>query len=450
MGDDESEGGRVSEWILGNTAEGAREQFEEYRRIQQATDDEAPAPGESVNKLLENAFQSPGEPDTWTSNFDEVVQDGVYSPIQLALVALDDQGFGKLREFPFCFSLIGNLLSRISKAIAPDDVGEEKCILSPTEWAETLQTIFYLRETTEEGEHPSVEMVTPSRSDLGETPDLPLEWAGRVFGRGVAMVHPTETSSIREMDVSIDHLFDDATTTPSSLLYDLERPFRHLSPDEISISLRRDRHVTIATERNPILEFYDGGWNVVDIESGRAAMGSLFESRFDDPVALEPAQEKILHLGYHMATHWHSGIIAVLTNDSLEDALEEEETGEDILSKKIPKVVKKDEEGTIDNFHKLADGEGDAADRGRVLLTNAIQDGALIIRSDGHYDSAGRMAQLKQTDRTEGGAGTRAANSLAKYGVAMKISEDGSIKLFSRSGDDPEEHLVPHTGLKLH
>ena len=85
---------------------------------------------------------------------------------------------------------------------------------------------------------------------------------------------------------------------------------------------------------------------------------------------------------------------------------------------------------------------------GRVILTNAIQDGATVFLPDGQFHSAGRVVKNfvgELADPTLG-TGNRAARRLAKFGIALKVSKDGAIRLYSSK---PVNNKLLNQGLRI-
>lgn len=372
---------------------------------------------------------------------DDRLAKGIYSPLQLLL----SECLSKTKDqtdldYPFLFSLIGLMCSTLLGQLGTDQP-IETWPLDSAHSRRLLQSVFQLREITEERERLSIEVILPEEE--GSKTLLKVERLARIFGRGVAEAQGKELEDHPGGSGKIARIFPDHASAPSSRLYRLEATFDHLKQHQLSFCVRRDGHVTIAAQENPLLEFYDGGWHIVDLKSGRGALTRLLERSFPGSPPNDDLRDSILNLAYHMATHWHSGILAVIEDKQLDNdpARILEPQSED--SKKVTEVIT---ENLVSKPNILTMSQVVTEGLGRVLLTNAIQDGATIFTPDGRFHSAGRMVSIpKQV--SVGGAGTRAATGLAPYGVAVKISKDGAIRIFAAKEGIA---LVPPEGLRIH
>jgi hypothetical protein len=209
--------------------------------------------------------------------------------------------------------------------------------------------------------------------------------------------------------------------------------------------LRRDRSVTVATSGNPVLEFYDGGWHVTDLNSGKGLLLACLTEHFGASGTHEALGEAIIRLSYHMASHWHSGILAVVNCDDVDQVEEKTLEKQKDWSANATKIIR-DELKRVDNLDDFNVKDIEDTGLGRVLLTNAIQDGATLFYPDGRFHSAGRIVsrwpdQIVGEGQPPLGSGNRAAQRLSEYGVAIKVSEDGAIRLYSRPPDNLEKSL---------
>ena len=120
------------------------------------------------------------------------------------------------------------------------------------------------------------------------------------------------------------------------------------------------------------------------------------------------------------------------------------------------KVLEKQSEWSINATKIICDSLGgdlniadlDQSKYGRVLLTNAIQDGATIFLPNGQFHSAGRVVTSFKGPVSDQklGTGNRAARRLSRFGVALKISEDGAIRLYSSK---PEDYEAINVGIRI-
>jgi len=373
------------------------------------------------------------------TSLNERLRRGIYSTIQL--LAWEAQKKTQERteiEYPFCFSLIGLLFETFLSQLSGDTVLDAW----PGDYDEIrrlLQALFALREAREEGEPMSLEVVLPEEKHAAVT--LGTKRLAQVFGRGVAATQGNLLWTLPDGEGGLSRIYDKHDTAPAAMLYHLGTPFDHIKPHQLSFALRRDGHFTIAAKQNPIVEFYNGGWHIVDIKAGRSALANLLDARFPEERPGRILKDVLINLAYHMATHWHPGILAVVDVAEAPGANILEPPTED--SKKITSAILEASETNDSTIGvKLIMDKG----LGRVLLTSAIQDGATVFTPDGSFHSAGRMVRIPEA-LSVGGAGTRAAKGLANHGVAIKVSKDGPIKIFAKSG---LQELVPAEGLRIH
>jgi hypothetical protein len=308
-----------------------------------------------------------------------------------------------------------------------------------------LQALFQLREMQEEGEPLSLEIHVPFESGAGAT--LPVKKLAQIFGRGVSLARGAGLAKRTDPVGGVQKIFPDHMEAPATLLYELRPTYQKISDDSVALILRRDRVTTIAKVGNPLVEFYDGGWHVVDLNSGQGLINLALDDHFDSKQNKDLA-EIVLRLAYHMANHWHSGILAMVDVERLEAAkILEDQKPESI---DVTTIIKDEVQRIDKRLTSLRITDVRQTKMGRVLLTNAIQDGAVLFKSDGEFHSAGRFVMSIQPDRevtrsgTDAGephsrearprvgSGNRAARQLAEFGVALKISRDGGIRVYSR------------------
>jgi hypothetical protein len=359
----------------------------------------------------------------------EIYSHGVYSPLQLLVYysAKNENSYLEY-DFPFLFGTIGNLLSIL--------LTKNHNISYPDSqiYRKDLQTIFQLRETKEEGENLSLETYLYREENpkgIKTYKRMELKKLSQLFGRGVGIVSSEHFQDRMHVKDGVIDYFQNHDHTPSSILYTLAKPYESIPKFAISISLRRDRSVSIAVPNNPILEFYDGGWHVTDLASGVNALNYCLDKVKSSTVFAE----HLLSLAYHMASHWHSGILAVVDTDKTDKEALEKEKEWSLDSSNIVKDLLKgkghEERINLNDIHKSG--------LGRLLLTHAIQDGATIFSLNGDFHSSGRIVKgFKKAKLPDPklGTGNRAAMTLAKYGVALKISKDGAIRLYSGMADN--------------
>ena len=401
---------------------------------------------ETIRRLI-----GPDAPDSqWLTSMDEKarLKSGIYSPLQLLGWECAKEASKDIeRDFPFLFSWASLVASTIVQSHNDSETnqGWPPDSSKIDEIRYLLQVLFRLREQREEHEPLSLEVHLPLTDDTG-SPRVPVKRLAQVFGRGVAIVTGKELFSRAKPQGAVKDVWRDHTGAPASRLYSLEQEYADLESWLVGVTLRRDGILTIGRKANPLLEFYDGGWHIVDLDSGRVALKRLLEERFANcHVHVDPALPSLLiQLAYHMASHWHGGILAVV-----------DETG---LGEKLHAPLSESNEVTA-ALNAIAEaGEGsarltDVTERGapkgglgRLFLTLAIQDGATLFRPDGSFIGASRFVKDQQTGPVSGGSGARAARTLACHGVAIKVSADGAIRVFVNLGSETDPEWVPSNG----
>jgi hypothetical protein len=356
-------------------------------------------------------------------------------------------------DFPFLFGWTSLIASTIITH-RPDNWGAAPW---PTPTNETdqirhlLQAIFRLRELREEHEALSLEVHLPLPPDT-DSPRVPLKRLAQVFGRGIAIVTGDELRTRSKPTGSVNFVYRDNEMTPTSRLYTLQDEYPRLDPGLLGLTLRRDGLVTIGRRSNPLLEFYDGGWHLVDLDSGRIATKNLLEERFSKrgiPVA--PALPALLvQLAYHMASHWHGGILAVVDEEGIRGKLHEPSPESKQVTAALNSIA-----GVVDpnaaRITEITEAGSPKGGLGRLFLTLAIQDGATLFRPDGSFIGASRFVKDQEIGEVTGGSGARAARSLACHGVAIKISADGAIRVFAQLGSPDSPDWVPSdsNGLRI-
>jgi len=388
-----------------------------------------------------------------------------------------------VNDFPFLFCTVGHLMDLLLRNVYDSNndenivarsgiekgSGEESQTANTNgdwdEYRKLLQSVFFLRELREEREPLSIEVQIPFSEPKQDS--LNIKKLAQVFGRGIGTSRSESLTKIENPTGTIARVFSNHESAPQSLLYQLRAPFGHLkdptqsTQPKLSIVLRRDGHVTIAAYENPLLEFYDGGWHTVDLQAGRYAVQELlglhFGARCDPDLA-----EFTMNLAYHLATHWHGGLLAITDEFSKLEAKDGPLEPECDDSKALFNEVK-DKLKTKENRASLIDVQGDGEGKegtgmGRLFLSCAIQDGALIFDPSGELLSIGRIVRSREDQKSHSSnqAETRhremigsrrcAARTLGKYGISFAISHDGAIRLYCKY----DEKGINIDGLRLH
>jgi hypothetical protein len=393
----------------------------------------------------------PDAPDAqWLTSINEQarLRSGIYSPLQLLGWECAKQTAGEIeRDFPFLFSWA----SLIASTVILNRVEQEAAPPWPPDPSKTdqirhlLQALFRLREQREEHEPLSLEVHLPLPADVN-SPRVPIKRLAQVFGRGIAVVTGDELYSRATPHGAVSEVWRDHGLAPTSRLYRLQEEYANLDSGLLGLTLRRDGLLTIGRRANPLLEFYDGGWHIVDLDSGRVALKELLDERFtsrDIPVA--PALPALLvQLAYHMASHWHGGILAVVDEAGLADKLHEPSTESTMVTAALNTIAGAGAGSA--RLTEITEQGPPKSGLGRLFLTLAIQDGATLFRPDGSFIGASRFVKDQQMGEVSGGSGARAARTLACHGVAIKISADGAIRVFARLGTEASPDWVPEDG----
>jgi hypothetical protein len=393
----------------------------------------------------------PEAPDAqWLSSVLEParLRQGIYSPLQLLGWECAKQRASEIeRDFPFLFSWASLIASTVIthrpdlEVAAPWPPGESET----DQIRHLLQALFRLREQREEHEALSLEVHLPLPPDTN-SPRVPMKRLAQVFGRGIAVVTGDELRSRSTPHGAVSEIWRDHELAPTSRLYLLQEEYANLDTGLIGLTLRRDGLLTIGRRANPLLEFYDGGWHIVDVDAGRVAVKELLEERFtsrDVPVA--PSLPALLvQLAYHMASHWHGGILAVVDETGLQGKLHEPSDDSKKVTAALNTIA-----GSGGSAARITDITEDGPPKrglGRLFLTLAIQDGATLFRPDGSFIGASLFVKDQEGGDVTGGSGARAARTLACHGVAIKISADGAIRVFAQLGTEQAPDWVPSDG----
>ena len=393
-------------------------------------------------KILAGAVMNNLSPEDWTGveGYVALLKFGVYTPLQILFNASSNMdGNHPDCDYPFLFSTIGTLSSLLTNSEHAFDLNKSDL------YRRIFQTVFQLREMREEGDNLSIETYLPyglEESAALSKATLELKKLGQIFGRGTGIVTALEFQKRTEVQGTPIKVFDRHEGAPSTLLYSLGPTNTHVPKSNVSVALRRDRVVSLSATNNPLLEFYDGGWHISDLSSGRSLLDFCLSQYDNADINTERTKitDHLLLLAYHMATHWHSGILAVIDYEKAENK----------------KVLEKQSDWSTNATKIISDSLGsnlsiadlDKSKYGRVLLTNAIQDGATIFLPDGQFHSAGRVVTSFSGSLSDPklGTGNRAARQLSKFGVALKISKDGAIRLYSSK---PKGYHAINIGIRI-
>jgi hypothetical protein len=298
--------------------------------------------------------------------------------------------------------------------------------------------MFALREMREEHEPLSLEVQLPFKDPLGTA--LDIKRLAQVFGRGVGITRDKSLALRAKPSGGVHDVFADHDSAPLTSLYNFLPPFSHVDESDLGLVLRRDGHITLAARQNPLLEFYDGGWHTVDLLWGKSTVNFLVDEFFGDGSAAPALADSVLRLAHHLATHWHGSILAVVDEQGLGRILETPSPDSEKVTVAIREALLE-----IGKGEKISEVPSNGM--GRLFLSCAIQDGAILFAPDGKFLSAGRIVSRTPGTPVSGGARRHAAKALSKHGVVLAVSQDGAIRLYS----EPRRRAgIAMDGLRIH
>lgn len=239
---------------------------------------------------------------------------------------------------------------------------------------------------------------------------------------------------------------------PSISPLDFEMIARYCNEKKIGIVLTKDGDFLIFKNRNLLFSKRAGNWNIYSHEE----VIQLLSYR---DYSLKDIRRSIYYTALDTSFAYCGGCIVYLNKDEIESALVHI-NAHDIIDEKYFEMKKKqilEEAGKLYNLQNLAvidtiynvpyntflkEQRCTKAQTLRNLIKGkpfhelsrklrqrlVSLDGAVVIDNEGHIIAAGAI--LKIEAGSEGGGRLAAATTLSKYGVAIKISQDGVIKAF--------------------
>ena len=239
---------------------------------------------------------------------------------------------------------------------------------------------------------------------------------------------------------------------PSISPFDFEDVARYCNEKKIGIVLTKNGDFLIFKNRNLLFSKRGGNWNVYSHEE----VIQLLSYR---DYSLKDIRRSIYYTALDTSFAYCGGCIVYLNKNEIENALTHI-NARDIIDEKYFEIKKKqilEEAGKLYNIQnlsavettynvpystflveqkctkamtlrKLVDGKP-FHELSRKLRQRLVSlDGATVIDNEGNIIAAGAI--LKIEAGSEGGGRLAAATTLSKYGVAIKISQDGIIKAF--------------------
>lgn len=240
---------------------------------------------------------------------------------------------------------------------------------------------------------------------------------------------------------------------PSIAPYEFEMVARYCSEKRIGVVLTKNGDFLIFKNRNLLFAKRAGGWNVYSHEE----VIQLLSYRGN--YSLKDIRRSVYFTALDTSFAYTGGCIVYLNKDQVEQAIAHIDA-RDIVDEKYFEIKKQQElenAGKLYNLQTLSSVEATFNvsystflqqqncvkvecmrkiimgrpfhELGRKLRQEMVSmDGATVIDSDGTIIAVGAI--LKIEAGSEGGGRQAAATTLSKYGIAIKISQDGILKAF--------------------
>lgn len=239
---------------------------------------------------------------------------------------------------------------------------------------------------------------------------------------------------------------------PTISPFDFEKVAMYCNERKVGIVLTKDGDFLIFKNRNLLFSKRAGNWNIYSHEE----VIQLLSYR---DYSLKDIRRSIYYTALDTSFAYCGGCIVYLNKDEIESALTHI-NAHDIINERYFEIKKKqilEEAGKLYNLQNLSTTEAiynvpyntflkeqkctkaqalrnliggkpfhELSRRLRQRLVSL--DGATVIDNEGNIITAGAI--LKIEAGSEGGGRLAAATTLSKYGVAIKVSQDGIIKAF--------------------
>ena len=235
--------------------------------------------------------------------------------------------------------------------------------------------------------------------------------------------------------------------------YEYEKVARYCNEKRVGIVLTENGDVLIFKNRNLLFAKRSGGWNIYSHEE----VIQLLSYRGN--YSLKDIRRSIYYTALDTSFAYSGGCIVYLNKDKIEQALTHI-NAHDIIDEKYFEIKKRQEienAGKLYNLQTLSSVEAmynvpystfleqqkcvKSSSLRKIILGKQFQqlsrklrlelvsmDGATVIDSDGTIIAVGAI--LKIEAGSEGGGRLAAATTLSKYGISIKISQDGIMKAF--------------------
>ncbi len=235
--------------------------------------------------------------------------------------------------------------------------------------------------------------------------------------------------------------------------YEFEQVARYCNEKRIGIVLTKNGDFLIFKNRNLLFAKRAGGWNIYSHEE----VIQLLSYRGN--YSLKDIRRSVYYTALDTSFAYTGGCIVYLNKEKVEQAIAHIDA-HDILDEKYFEIKKRQELENASKLYNLQTLSSVEAmynvpystflqqqqcikveclrkiimgkpfhELGRKLRQELVSmDGATVIDSDGTIIAAGAI--LKIEAGSEGGGRQAAATTLSKYGIAIKISQDGILKAF--------------------
>ena len=235
--------------------------------------------------------------------------------------------------------------------------------------------------------------------------------------------------------------------------YKYENLSKYCNDKKVGIVLTENGDVLIFKNNNLLFAKRLGGWNIYSHEE----VIQLLSYRGN--YSLKDIRRSIYYTALDISFAYSGGCIVYLNKDKVEQALNHI-NAHDIISEKYFEIKKKQ---ILENASRLCDFQtlsiieskykvpfSEFLEQQKCIKSSSIRriitgrpfhelsrklrqelvsmDGAVVIDSDGTIIAVGAI--LKIEAGSEGGGRLAAATTLSKYGIAIKISQDGIMKAF--------------------
>lgn len=239
---------------------------------------------------------------------------------------------------------------------------------------------------------------------------------------------------------------------PSISPFDFEMVARYCNDKKIGIVLTKDGDFLIFKNRNLLFSKRAGDWNIYSHEE-------VIQLLSYSDYSLKDIRRSIYYTALDISFAYCGGCIVYLNKDEIENALVHI-NAHDIINERYFEIKKKqllEDAGKLYNLQNQSNIEAvydvpyntflkeqkcTKAQTLRTLINGkpfhelsrklrqrlVSLDGATVIDNEGNIIAAGAI--LKIEAGSEGGGRLAAATTLSKYGVAIKVSQDGIIKAF--------------------